>query len=144
MDGVACCFTGHRNLIWEDIPSIRENLNKTVETLIANGVNVFMTGGAKGFDEIAAEVISSFKDRYPQIYFWVVVPYSKKADDESLLKADRVEALSPGYYRGCMHVRNRFMVDHADYCISYLRKETGGTVYTVNYAKRRGVCVIHI
>ena len=47
---------------------------------------------------------------------------------------DEIVILSEKYYRGCMHVRNRMMVDNSDYCICYLRKNTGGTFYTVNYA----------
>lgn len=46
--------------------------------------------------------------------------------------------------RGCMHKRNRHLVDNSSACISYLTENKGGTFYTVNYAKSKGVEVINI
>jgi hypothetical protein len=34
-----------------------------------------------------------------------------------------------------MMVRNRFMVDNSNLCIAYLRKNIGGTAYTVHYSQ---------
>ena len=48
------------------------------------------------------------------------------------------------YTRGCMHKRNRHLVDNSSACISYLTENKGGTFYTVNYAKSKGVEVINI
>lgn len=43
-----------------------------------------------------------------------------------------------------MHKRNRHLVDNSSACISYLTENKGGTFYTVNYAKSKGVEVINI
>ena len=40
--------------------------------------------------------------------------------------------------------RNRHLVDNSSACISYLTENKGGTFYTVNYAKSKGVEVINI
>ena len=45
---------------------------------------------------------------------------------------------------GCMHVRNRHLVDFSSYCICYQTKETGGTAYTVNYAKENGLIIYNV
>ena len=58
--------------------------------------------------------------------------------------ADEVICLSERYYKGCMHARNRFMVDNSNYCICYMTETTGGTAYTVGYAKQQGLHVINI
>ena len=56
--------------------------------------------------------------------------------------ADEVKCLSDKYYNGCMHIRNRYMVDNTDVCIAYITKETGGTASTVRHAKNKGKPVI--
>ena len=40
--------------------------------------------------------------------------------------------------------RKRHLVDNSSACISYLTENKGGTFYTVNYAKSKGVEVINI
>ena len=52
------------------------------------------------------------------------------ACDESVVLHER-------YVDGCMFERNRYMVDHADMLYACLERPTGGTLYTVNYAKRK-------
>ena len=59
-------------------------------------------------------------------------------------RADAVTVLSDHYYRGCMQVRNHYMVDHASVCVCYLTKPTGGTVGTVRYAEKKGLTVINL
>ena len=48
--------------------------------------------------------------------------------------ADKVVYTSQDYYSGCMHKRNRHLVDNSSRCICFLNEKTGGTFYTVNYA----------
>ena len=59
-------------------------------------------------------------------------------------QADKVVYMAQQYTPGCMHRRNRHLVDHSGVCVCYLTKESGGTAYTVNYAKRHGVEIINI
>lgn len=64
--------------------------------------------------------------------------------DDIKQKADKVVYTSQEYTRGCMHKSNRHLVDNSSACISYLTENKGGTFYTVNYAKSKGVEVINI
>ena len=43
-----------------------------------------------------------------------------------------------------MYARNRYLVDHADCCIAYCNRASGGTVYTDNYAYECGVPVYNL
>ncbi|NLO84719.1 MAG: DUF1273 domain-containing protein [Clostridiales bacterium] len=57
----ACCFTGHRNLPAKKIEKIILNLDREIENLIAKGITDFISGGAIGFDQIAASLIIAKK-----------------------------------------------------------------------------------
>lgn len=59
-------------------------------------------------------------------------------------QADKIVYTSQEYTRGCMHKRNRHLVDNSSVCICYLTEPSGGTAYTVNYALRNGKSVINI
>ena len=58
--------------------------------------------------------------------------------------ADKVVYTSQEYTKGCMHKRNRHLVDHSSVCVCYLTKKDGGTAYTVDYAERQGLEVINL
>lgn len=51
---------------------------------------------------------------------------------------------SEEYTRGCMHKRNRHLVDNSSACIAYLTESKGGTAYTVDYAAKHGLTVFNI
>ena len=59
-------------------------------------------------------------------------------------RADKVVYTSQEYFSGCMHRRNRHLVDNSSVCVCYQTKENGGTAYTVNYAKQKGLEVINV
>ena len=48
------------------------------------------------------------------------------------------------YARGCMHKRNRHLVDNSSVCVCYLNRESGGTAYTVDYAEKQGLEIINL
>ncbi|MBQ2774517.1 MAG: DUF1273 family protein [Clostridia bacterium] len=154
MKDKVCCFTGHREVSEEEIVNIKQKTKKEVITLIENGVVYFCAGGARGFDTFAAEIVLELKKQYPNIKLILILPCVnqtmgwKEADKEKYNyiknRADEVKILSQSYYSGCMHVRNRFMVDNSAYCICYFRKGRSGTSYTVNYAIKRKVNIIYI
>lgn len=149
-----CCFTGHRNIPEREIEYLRTRVEEELEALIGKGVVYFGSGGARGFDLLAAETVIMMKEKYPHIKLILVLPcagYMKlwKEDDIAEYEwvkhnADKVKILSPIYYTGCMHTRNRHMVNCSSYCICYCRKNKGGTYYTKNYAIANKLKVIFI
>ena len=46
--------------------------------------------------------------------------------------------------KGCMHARNRYMIDNSSLCIAYMTKHTGGTAYTVEYAQENNKKIFNI
>ncbi len=59
-------------------------------------------------------------------------------------QADKVVYVSQEYTKDCMFKRNRHLVDNSSVCICYKIKDSGGTAYTVSYAKEQGLEVINI
>ena len=148
-----CFFTGHRRIEPSEYGIARENLRKAVIDLIDRGVIYFGCGGAIGFDTLAAETVLEIKKRYPQIKLIMIYPCKNQDlfwDTESKNKYARIKTLSDKcvyvskeYNAQCMHTRNRHMVDCSSYCICYYKKGNGGTAYTVEYAKRKGLTIIN-
>ena len=58
--------------------------------------------------------------------------------------ADKVVYTSQAYTRGCMHKRNRHLVNNSSVCVCYLNRESGGTAYTVDYAGKQGLEIINL
>ena len=64
--------------------------------------------------------------------------------EDILRRADKRIWLAEQYYSGCMMVRNRYLVEHSEVCLCYLTSPEGGTKYTVDYCRRRGIKVINL
>lgn len=149
-----CCLTGHRKILPENFEEISRRLEKMLIQLIEKGYMYFGAGGALGFDTLAAQTVLKLKTVYPYIELILVLPCEsqakrwKKEDkmtyEDIKAKADKVVYTSKAYFRGCMHKRNRYLVDNSSSCICYLTKETGGTAYTVNYAKEKMLTVYNV
>ncbi len=154
----SACFTGHRE-ISENPKKLSERLYAVLEKLITEeNVTVFYTGGANGFDTIAALDVLKLKSKYPDIRLHLVLPCSneeqtknwtptQKYDFKSVLgQADSVEYTSEHFYKGCMGKRNARLVENAsDYCICYLDPDhKSGTAQTVNMSKEKGLTIINL
>lgn len=147
-----CCFTGHRQISHGELETIKKQTEAKVSELINNGVDTFMAGGALGFDTVAALTVLKLKLGHPEIKLILALPcreqtkFWKPEDIETYEKinemADEVACLSERYTRSCMFARNRYMVDNSDFVIAYCKKQTGGSAYTVEYAKKHGKTVI--
>ena len=59
-------------------------------------------------------------------------------------QADKIVYTSEFYSQGCMHKRNRHLVDNSSICISFLEKQSGGTFYTFNYAMQHGLEIYNL
>ena len=153
-DGYICCFTGHRNILAKHQHGLADLIDNILEKLIKNGVTVFRTGGAIGFDTAVALKVIEKKNKYPQIQLHLMLPcknqsekwndYCKQTYLYTLEKADKITYTSEIYARGCMLKRNRELVNGSHYCIAYCVSDTGGTAYTLDYAKKHNVRTLNI
>lgn len=149
-----CCFTGHRKLPVKEIEAITYNLNLEIERHIKAGVTTFLSGGALGFDQMAAFLIISKKENGHNIYLNMVLP-CKGQDDfwtakekqlyrQLLDAADSIEYVSEIYDKDCMKKRNRYLIDKSKYCICALLHERSGTGQTVRYGKEKNRHIINV
>lgn len=154
---IACCFTGHRpNKLpwgydeeWPDCIRLKVVLATEIKAMIDRGVTTFYTGMAHGADMWCAEIVQSFQENLPElgIKLIAVIPYEGQANRWSndyreryfniLEKADEGVSLQEHYSKGCMQERNRYIVDHASHVIAVYGGKSGGTQYTVEYARRK-------
>ena len=124
----------------EQLGEIRKRLRTRVIRLINEGVNTFYSGYASGFDTEAALTVNELKKEYPHIKLVLVLPYRQDVK----ISYDECVCIAEKYRKGCFHIRNRFLVDNSSYCICYLTENTGGTAYTVDYAKKQRLRVYNI
>ena len=151
---IACCFTGHRNIPQRKSGQIQERLRNEIVTAIQNGYTFFYAGGAIGFDTMAAQAVLELKAQYPHIKLILVLPCVNQTDgweqsdideyERIRVLADEIIYTSEENKKGCMHKRNRYLVDHSSLCICYMTRKSGGTAYTVKYATSNGLKIINI
>ena len=148
MKGASCALTGHR-----DLPAAfnRKLLYDELEGLIRDGCTSFFCGMAEGFDLMSLQFLVDLKENYP-IYLEACVPFrgqerNFREHDRMLYhylmrQCDHVTVLFDSYKNGCFLVRDRYMVDCSDLVFAYCTRSSGGTAYTVRYAKEAGKPVI--
>ena len=150
-----CCFTGHRQLDALTANALQAKLADEIERMYClQGLRNFITGGAMGFDTLAALSVLEARRRHRDIVLRLALPCENQAGRwpaadrriyESIKsQADDVVYVSKEYSAECMHLRNRFMVDNSSVCVAYLVHAGGGTAYTVKYAKRQGLTLIRL
>lgn len=149
-----CCFSGHRKILECRKEWVLRRIHDAINYLYEQGTTTFITGGALGFDTLAAEAVLAQKAFRKEISLIVVLPCASQAARWSTFsvqryerikaEADTVICLSERYYNGCMQARNRYMVEMSAYCVCYLERAWGGTYYTVQYAKERGVKIYNL
>lgn len=146
----SCAFTGHRDFCEE---RYLEQLDSAILKLIEDGVKTFYCGMAMGFDLACAEIVIKYKEKYAvKLIACIPCTDQEKSFPQDIKEkyrfavehSDESVVLAPSYYNGCMQARDRYMVENSDAVLCYLTKETGGTFYTVNYAKKLGKDIIII
>ena len=151
-----CCFSGHRQICAEHFIRLPELMQTLLDTLVAKGFRRFKTGGAIGFDTLAALKCLELKKKYPElnITLELCLPCRDQMNgwseqDKSvyrfiLERADKVSYECESYTKGCMYARNRRLVDGSELCVAYLSSQKGGTAYTCSYAEQKSVRVINL
>ena len=148
------CFTGHRTIPFLQRRKIEKRTEEALIEAIKQGYQFFGAGGALGFDTLAAQTVLRLKETYPQIKLILVLPCLSQtrgwrpediAEYERIkAAADKVVYTSQEYTRDCMFKRNRHLVDNSSLCITYLTENSGGTAYTVDYARFKGLIIKNV
>lgn len=147
-------FSGHRH-INSDVSILRKELTYTLRELYYSGYTTFITGGAVGFDLLAAEVVLELQQEFPDIQLFCAVPYaghhryfSDEYKERYIHIADKATSniiLSPHYYDGCFFRRNDCMIEHCSLLIAYYNQSfRSGTGYTVRRAEAKNISIINL
>lgn len=149
-----CCFTGHRVIKENERAPLVSLLDKTLERLYEQGFREFRAGGARGFDTLAALRVMALRKKHGDCRLVLILPCRDqaktwRAGERAVWQdihdgADTVRCLYEEYTNGCMHARNRALVDGSDLCIAYLTENRGGTLYTCSYALKNGVELLNL
>ena len=149
------CFTGHRpEKLTRHEKAIKKDLEKEIRQAVADGLNVFITGMARGVDIWAAQIVLMLRDEGYDVKLMCVFPYEgfergwnqewQKAYREILAAADFVKYVCEGYNRTCFQARNEWMVNHSARVIAVFNGEKSGTKNTIDYAVKVDVPVVCI
>ncbi len=149
-----CLFTGHRHIPTDLAKKLESALENTIASLLEEGVKTFISGGALGFDMMAAKTVLQAKEKHHEVRLVMALPCrdqharwcqkDRQMYEELLKAADDIYYLTDKYCVGCMYLRNRFMVEQSGFCISYFTGKKGGTLHTVSLAKDHGLKIINL
>ncbi|MBQ9116446.1 MAG: DUF1273 family protein [Clostridia bacterium] len=150
---ITCCFSGHRKL--DPTPVLYSKLREAIIRAYKLGYRNFCAGGALGFDTVAALTVLALKrSSFPDISLKLILPYrnqheswsehNKKILETVLSEADIIDYVSEEYFKGCMFVRNRRLIESSSYCICYLENPESGTAFTVKLAQKNGLSVVNL
>lgn len=150
-----CCFTGHRpEKLRRPENEIRTDLEREIRHAILDGLNVFITGMARGVDIDAAEIVLQLRDEGYPVRLICASPYPGFENDwckswqnryqTVIAKADLVRYICPQYSRTCFQIRNEWMVDHSARVIAVFNGKPSGTKNTIDYAQQQGLPIVQI
>lgn len=159
MKKIACAFTGPRpqNLPFGDnekclaFARLSESIDEAILRAIDDSYRIFTSGGATGTDLWCAERVLKLKHVHPQIELHFCLPCETQANHWSeewreryfdlLAVANDVHYIQLRYSDDCMMRRNRTMIDSSSRLIAVYDgvQQTGGTAYTVRYARGAGL-----
>lgn len=145
-----CCFTGHRPEKLKGTDDFGYGLAIEVWRAMNAGFTTFITGGARGVDIVAAEVVLAIRERMNGLVKLVVaLPYPAFGRrwrsewgvrlDDVKEKADGIIFVSSKCSRQAYQKRNEWMVNHSSLVLAVYNGTPGGTRNTLNYAKKMGV-----
>lgn len=153
------CFTGHRTIA-EDKETLSARLYALLERFVTEQkITDFYTGGAVGWDALAALTVLKLRESYPEVKLHLVLPCpfeeqsakwneSQKEEHKNIASlADTKEITSEHLCENAMKIRNARLVDLAsDYCICYWNPKNfrSGTGQTVRMAHKKGIEIINM
>ena len=138
----ACTFFGHRECPNEIQPKLREVLIDLIEN---HGVRMFYVGNQGQYDALVRHTLRELKAESLEIDYAVVLAYmpGKKGEYEDLsdtLLPEEVAAVPPRY---AIDRRNKWMLKHADFVVTYITHDWGGAAKFAKMAEKQGKRVIN-
>ena len=149
-----CAFTGHRRIEERHKGKIEGLLARAIAFAYENGCRTFLTGGALGFDTLAAKEIIRFRLSRPDVRLHLILPCRGQSDswaasavsvyEYTLANADEIEYVADDYDDKCMKERNRRLAERCDMMIAYVSRPYSGAAQTVRMATSAGKKVYNL
>ena len=139
----SCTFFGHR----ECPDSIKIKLKEVLIYLITNhDVDMFYVGNQGRFDSIVLSVLRELKKEHPQINYAVVLAYmpGKQAEYDDYSDTTLPEGIESVHPRYAISWRNNWMLQQADYVVTYITHSWGGAAQFAEMAKHQKKTVINL
>ena len=138
-----CTFFGHRDCPELVKPRLREVL---IDLITNKGVDTFYVGNQGQFDGIVRSVLRELEKEYPEIHYAVVLAYlpgktNENDDFSDTIFPEGIEAVHPRY---AIEWRNRWLLQRADFVVTYIAHPWGGAAKYAEKAKREGKTVINL
>lgn len=141
---ITCAFTGHRNVKDSHKQALPDLLSRAIGYAYDKGCRRFITGGALGFDTVAAREVIRFRLSHPDVFLVLFLPCldqdsgwsigQKNSYEYVLSSADEVKYVSESYDKTCMKRRNQAMAEECDIMISYVSRDYSGAAQTMRMA----------
>jgi len=132
----SCFFLGHRDASPALLPALTEAVERHITEY---GVSEFFVGNYGSFDRMAANAVISAKAIHPEITLSMLLPYHPAERPVNVPPGFDSTFYPPGMEkvpRKLAIVRaNRYMIDHVDYFIAYVRYAASNTKNIVDHAK---------
>lgn len=141
-----CVFFGHKDADSSISPRLREAI---IKLILEQGITNFLVGNNGKFDYIVYKALKDIKQEYPYITYSVVLAYlpgekteyeNYYAEEETLLP----DGIEVGPARFAIDRRNKWMIEQADYVITYVTHSWGGAAKFKELAEKKGKTVIKI
>ena len=138
---MTCAFFGHRVCPQNTATALRDAVVDLIEN---KGVRDFYMGNQGDFDRLARETLRTLQQIYPDIRYTVVLAYfpTKGANlPENTVFPEELERVPPRY---AINRRNKWILDRADYVITFVRSAVGGAATFDALAEEKGKTLIRL
>lgn len=139
----SCTFFGHRDTPKEAEPTLRSALVDLIEN---KNVTNFYVGNQGNFDYMVKRCLIELKKIYPIEYMVVLayIPNSKYKLEESYCDTIVPDGIETVPRKFAIKYRNKWMIEHTDYVVTYIKYTVGGAVQFKELAERKNKIVINI
>ena len=144
----ACSFTGHRQIKKEHMKELPELVSRAISYAYNNGCRRFISGGALGFDTVAAREVIKFRMSHPDASLILILPciaqdakwkpQQKRLYEYLLSEANEAVYVSEEYTDTCMKERNLRLAEESDILIAYVGRANSGAAQTARMARELG------
>ena len=141
----ACTFFGHHDCPSSIKPKLRDVLIDLIES---HDVDMFYVGQQGAFDGIVRSVLKELVSVYPHIRYAVVLerlpPKRDEFDTRDYSDTMLPEGIETDHPRFAITSRNKWMIKHSDYVVTYITHSWGGAVQFAEMAEGQNRTVINL